>query len=182
MMEEEKKKRRKRRAYLDDFQEIASGEYIYRGPLYYYKEGGLSRAKALAILWGLTAVMAAAVLVGGLVPAAGMQNTVYVLLPYAGGLLSVVSVVWAMCRLTAGGDPLREYVFRATAAQFKVRSILVVLFAACTLLGSLICLLRHGAGSSPAGTAVFWAGQILLCAAALAWKSVSLSLKWEIDR
>ena len=90
----EEKKRRGRRAYLEDFQKTATGEYVYTGKLHYYETQGLERRQALLRLWLLTGAIAAAVVVSGCVPAAGMSNTFYVLLPYAGALLSAASVVW----------------------------------------------------------------------------------------
>ena len=88
----EEKKRRGRRAYLEDFQKTATGEYVYTGKLHYYETQGLERRQALLRLWLLTGAIAAAVVVSGCVPAAGMSNTFYVLLPYAGALLSAASV------------------------------------------------------------------------------------------
>lgn len=174
----EKKKRWNRRAYLDDFQKTATGEYAYTGILHYYQDEGMPRRKALTILWALTAVMALTVLTAGCVPAAGMQSTAYVVLPYAGALLSTASVVWLMCRLSAGGDPLRDYVYRATVRQFAPRSILTIVFAACALLGDVVYLILHGVDDRLAGTVVFLTCIALLLGAALAWKSVTKKLMW----
>ena len=53
-MAEEQKKRRSRRAYLDDFQKTASGEYVYNGKLHYYQSEHMGRKKAIFVLWLLT--------------------------------------------------------------------------------------------------------------------------------
>ncbi len=173
------KKRRGRRAYLDDFQKTATGEYVYTGQLHHYETEGISRRQALARLWILTAVMAVAQVVSGCVPAAGMSNTFYVLLPYAGGLLSAASVVWLMCRLSAGGDPLRHYVYTATVGQMRLRGYLVLAFAAVTLVGEAVYLILHGVGTVLAGTVVFVICQAIFLIAALAWKSFVRKLCWS---
>ena len=148
----EEKKRRGRRAYLEDFQKTATGEYVYTGKLHYYETQGLERRQALLRLWLLTGAIAAAVVVSGCVPAAGMSNTFYVLLPYAGALLSAASVVWLMCRLAAGGDPLRHYVYTATVAQMRVRGRLVLIFSALTLVGEEMCIRDRDMPFLPDGT------------------------------
>lgn len=108
-----------------------------------------------------------------------MSNTFYVLLPYAGGLLSVASVVWLMCRLAAGGDPLRHYVYTGTVAQMRVRGYLVLIFSALTLAGEAVFLILHGVGTVLAGTIVFLACQMICLGAALAWKSFVKKLSWS---
>ena len=173
------KKRRGRRAYLEDFQKTATGEYVYTGKLHYYETQGLERRQALLRLWLLTGAIAAAVVVSGCVPAAGMSNTFYVLLPYAGALLSAASVVWLMCRLAAGGDPLRHYVYTATVAQMRVRGRLVLIFSALTLVGEVVHLILDGVGTLLPGTLVFLACQLICLAAALAWESFVKKLNWS---
>ena len=175
----QEKKRRGRRAYLDDFQKTATGEYVYTGQLHYYETGSIPRRKALLWLWLMTGAMAAAQVLSGCVPAAGMSNTFYVLLPYAGGLLSVASVVWLMCRLAAGGDPLRHYVYTGTVAQMRVRGYLVLIFSALTLAGEAVFLILHGVGTVLAGTIVFLVCQMICLGAALAWKSFAKKLSWS---
>lgn len=178
-MADGKKKRPGRKAYLDDFQRTASGAYVYNGELHYFVEQGMTRVRALTVLWALTAGMAAAAVTAGCVPAAGTRDTVYVLLPYAGSLLSVASVVGAMCRLTTGGDPLRDYVYRATVGQFRARGVLVLLFAGGTLLGGAVNLRLHRAGELLSGTVIFLICEALVFIFAFLWKSVFLRLKWS---
>ena len=102
----QEKKRRGRRAHLDDFQKTATGDYIYTGQLHPFKPGAFTRRQALLRLWLAAAGLAAVLVAAGCIPVAGMRNTFYVILPYAASLLAAASVVWLMCRLTAGGDPL----------------------------------------------------------------------------
>ncbi len=178
-MSEGKRGWKGRRAYLDDFQKTASGEYVYTGVLHHYEGKGMSRGKALAVLWALSAVMAVTAVVPGCVTAVGMQNTIYVLLPYMGSLMSTVSVIWAMCRLAAGGDPLRDYVYRATVGQARLRSLLTAGFTAAALVGSLVCMILHGVGDMLPGTIVFWVCELLLLGCALLWLRVMNQLRWS---
>jgi hypothetical protein len=84
-----------------------------------------------------------------------------------------------MCRLTAGGEPLRDYVYKATVKQYVLRSVLTIVFAACSLLGDGIYLILHGFDSKVAGTAAFLVCQTLLCVCGIIWKKFFNELKWS---
>ncbi len=172
-------KKRRRRAYLTDFRAEVGGGYVYTGPLYHFQPGRLSRGRALALLWGLTALMALCAVGAGCIDAAGMGDCWYVIAPWAATLISMASVVWLMCRLSAGGDPLRGYVYTATVERFAPRSALVVGFSACAVLGELIFLLRNGAQGRQGGTALFLVCMVLAMGSAALWRRVTKGLKWS---
>lgn len=178
MADQENKKRRGRRAYLEDFHKTATGDYVYEGATHPYPAQKLSRRQALARLWTAAAAMAALALLGGCLPAAGMQNTFYVILPWAAGLISAGAVVWLMCRLSAGGDPLRDYVYTATVQRFGQRGVAVTVCAGLTLTGELLCLALQGPGERLPGSLALLASQGLLLAAGLWWLHFTRRLKW----
>ncbi len=181
-MAEEKKKKR-RRSYLSDFERGRDGRYVYRGKLHAFQEeterGPRSRKKEMAYLWVLTVLLAAAVVTAGCIPVSAMLNCAYVLLPYAATLLAAASVLWLMCRLTAGGDPLRDYVYRATVRQVRPRGILTVVFALCTILGEVIFLAMRGAAGNGGWSAAFLLCLCLAAAAGFLWRRRLESLCWE---
>ena len=164
----EKKKSRGRRAYLDDFRRSASGEYIYTGA-YYSRSGGYSRREHLARLWPAGAVLIAAAVARGCIPVAGMAggtlHSLYVLIPYLCELICAVSVVWALVRLSANPEPLREYVHSATAAILPLRSAFAAAFAAAAFVGAygLPLIALHA----------------VACAAALLVRRFSKAQQWE---
>lgn len=168
----------RRRSYLNDFQPTVSGDYIYTGALYSWAEPGLARRRALIRLWLGAALPAMLIVAAGCIPVPGMQNCPYVLLPYAGALVSQAAVVWLMGRLSAGGERLRAYVYEATVGRFRVRGGCALCFTALTLAGHGIYLLRHGAGEHAGGAVLFW---LLLggCAACqLWWRRTACALRW----
>ncbi len=176
------KKRRGRRSYLEDFKRTASGEYIYKGPCHSYQEDGLSRQKALAVLWLLTIAMAASVVAGGCMPAAGLMDCWYVILPWGFSLVAVVSVVWLMGRLTAGGDPLRDYVYRATVLQSRLRGNLVFFLAAATLAGETVYLLGNGFGIRMKETVFFLFCMSALFVCTILWRLIMRRLHWSPEK
>jgi hypothetical protein len=120
--------------------------------------------------------MAAAVAVAGCVPAHGMEGSFYVLLPYVASLLSVFLILWLMVRLTAGGDPLRDYVYKATVGKYAARSALAMICAGCAGAGECAYLLLHGFESY--GDGVFLACQAALCIGACLWRREFQALRW----
>ena len=178
MAERENKKRRGRRAYLEDFHKTATGEYVYEGEVHHFRPGRLTWKQAMLRLWLCTGVMIAGVAAAGVVPAAGPRNTVYVVLPYALSLVAVVALTWLMARLTAGGEHLRDYVYKATGAQFTPRGVFVMVCAALSAAGQLVHLLLGGAGDRLAGSLALVALQGAVFAAALVWWRLARTLNW----
>lgn len=60
-------------------------------------------------VWIMAAALALAVVAGGCIPAPGMQNCFYVLLPYLGEVVAAASVVWALAKLGTDWREVREY-------------------------------------------------------------------------
>lgn len=172
------RKRRGRRGYLEDFQKMASGEYIYKGVYHAYQGEGVSLRKALAGLWVLTVGMAVSVIAGGCMPAAGLMDCWYVILPWGICLIGVVSLVWLMGRLTAGGDPLRDYVYRATVLQSRLRGNLVMILAAATIAGESVYLFGNGAGDRVMETVVFFFSMVIVLVCVVLWQVIFSRLRW----
>lgn len=159
--------RRKRRAYLDQFTKNAAGEYIYEGGHYTFQDTGKSRKRALTELWLLVGGGTAMVLAGGCIPAPGVGSCPYVLVPYVAALIASFSCVWSLGQLTAGGDPMREYVYHDSVEKLPGRALATAVCALLALAGECLYLGLHG-GSLAFGllflllmaggaAAVFWA-------------------------
>ena len=122
--------------------------------------------------------MAAAVVTAGCIPAAGPSHIPYVILPYLASLLAAASVVWLMCRLTAGGDPLPDYVHAATVKQFGLRGTLALVCSAAALVCEGIYLALNGAGDRLAGSIGFLVCEGVAALCALWWKISTQKLRW----
>lgn len=139
-----KKKREKPRSYLNDFKLNAAGKYEYFGNHYKWDNPDRSRRSMLTLAWSVIAACSAVTVASGCNTAAGMANTFYVILPYVAEVASLFSVVWGACRLTFGGEPLREYIYRETVPKLPLRSLLAAISALVGLVGSLIFILLNG--------------------------------------
>ena len=111
-----------RKSYLKDFKKDKDGKYVYQGDWYRYQYGQMSRQGLLARLWGMCAVLVCTAVAAGCVPAAGMDECFYVLLPYAVSVVSGISVCWSLGRLTAGGEKIRSYVYETSCSKIPFRS------------------------------------------------------------
>ncbi len=109
----------------------------------------MERRRQLLMLWVPGVLMIAAAVVRGCIPAAGMLNCAYVLLPYVGELVCAVSVVWALVRFSANEEPLRDYVYNATAAILPVRAVFTACFAAAALIGEIVYFAINGFAGVP---------------------------------
>ena len=122
-MADKKKKQAGRRAYLNDFHRDLTGAYIYDGSHFHFAGDGWKQV--LLRLWALGIVLVVLVLAGGF-SGETMSHCVFQILPYLVEVGAVGSVVWALVRLTSGGETLRAYVYKATVQALPGRAVLVM--------------------------------------------------------
>lgn len=137
-------KRRGGRAYLNDFERDLTGRYHYRGRHYRYA-GEMPRRQALALMWAAAGGSQLLLAAAGFLDGQGLGRSFYVLLPYAGAFVANVSVCWALGRITAGGEALREYVHERSVARLPLRSLVTALLAGAAALMCLVHMALHGA-------------------------------------
>lgn len=125
-MADEKKKRRGRRAYLEDFHRNVAGEYIYTGQTHAWKA---PRGKTLRKLWLCAIAAIGAAVAAGCVPNTGMERRVWALIPYVLMLISSGVQGWLLYKLTDGGDPVRDYVWKASVPRLPAAGIVTGILA-----------------------------------------------------
>lgn len=135
---EQPAKRKRRRAYLDDFKKTGEGQYRYEGALYQSTLPEKERRRTSGLLGFCCCGVTALTLAAGCVPSAGMQNSVYVLLPYAVQMAAALSTIWAYGRMARGGDPLREYIYESTVLKLPLRGGLTGCLALVCAVGEFI--------------------------------------------
>ncbi|MDO4321814.1 MAG: hypothetical protein Q4C61_04745 [Lachnospiraceae bacterium] len=173
------KQRKGRRAYLNDIKMNESGKYVYEGTYYAWDEKEKGRRRILAKLWGVCAVLAAAAVAAGCIPAPGMENCVYLVLPYALQVIAAVSVCWGLGRLSLGGNPLREYVYQAAVEKLPGRAVISAVFAGLTAAGELVYVIQNGVQGEAGMFALCLVLEAIVTAAALYLRFAVLKLSWE---
>ena len=149
------KKRRGRWAYLDDYKALANGEIIYTGKIYSYS-GSTPWKKSLAPLWLCAGVSGVCVAVCAMLPASGMMNTFYVILPWLLSFIGASSVVWALCRIAHHGEHLKEHIFKATVAALPIRTVFTTICGAVTMAGHIVKLVLDRGSETPAADVCFF--------------------------
>lgn len=129
-MADAKKKRRGRRAYLDDFHQNVAGEYIYTGQTHAWKS---KRSTALLKLWACGVIALASAVAAGCIPHTGMERRVWALIPYVVMLAATCVQGWFLYKLTEGGNPVRDYVWKASVQRLPATGIVIAILALLTI-------------------------------------------------
>ena len=177
--EAKQKNRSGRRAHLNSFVLNAEGDYGYQGISYAFEGQGKSRKRFFIELWILGALAAAATILAGCIPAPGMDDCFYVLLPYLGEVAAVGRLIWALIRLTAGGDPLRAYVFEATVEKIPRRAVTSMVFAGIGAVGCIIFLIFQEFQGPIWGKVLFFVLKLLVLVTMVMIKCRVLCAGWR---
>ena len=135
---------RKRRTYLEYFRKNAAGEYVYAGDFYVFQGDEQTRKRALLRMWTLLGLAAVLTVLGGCIPVPGLTGTWYILCPYVASVIALFAALWSLGELTAGGEPLREYVYEKSKKRLRFRMIFAAVCAVLALGGELIFALPKG--------------------------------------
>lgn len=132
-----------RKAYLNNYKPKKGGGYEYIGKKYEY-QGSEGFKKMLKKLWLLGGGAFVCMIASGCLTPPGASGSPYVVLPYAAGLVAGVSIVWALCRLSARGPSLETHVYEATIKALPRRGIAAMFFTAASLAGLAIYVFFNG--------------------------------------
>ena len=166
----------KGKSYLKEFTSDAEGNYVYTGA-HYTLDGDAKRTNLrLALLF---AAVFAAVLGSGLINAAGMSNTFYVILPYVGEVAAMFALGWNTVRLVKSGERVRAYVYFAVKSRLPAGALLTAAFALVGLVCSAVFLILHGSEGKPVQCAVFFVLKLVAAALGFLTYRYFKSLKWE---
>lgn len=132
----------KNRSYLEDYQINEQGEYEFHGVLYRW-EVPEKRKEVIRRLWLFLTAAAVLMLAAGCIPAPGVNNMFYLLLPYAIGLGFCVWSAMALGRMSAEADPMREHVFKTSAGRLPVTFLLAAMMGIICVIAEAVHLVLH---------------------------------------
>ena len=134
----EKKKRKGRRAFLEDFEKQTDGTYKYIGVVWKTKMGQEDFIKRMKVLLVLGILCLVIPLAGGFVPAEGLLNTFYVILPYTAVLVAGITILWGQASWYYHGAQLRDYVYEKTVKALPGRLMAGVICGSIACLGTTV--------------------------------------------
>ncbi|MBQ9268172.1 MAG: hypothetical protein IJ206_01505 [Oscillospiraceae bacterium] len=156
----------------------AAGEFIYTGDWFVYS-GTVPRKRLICELWGLCGVAAVLLLVAGFLPAPGLIGCWYVQIPYVLSLGALLTVLWALGRLTLAGEPIRESVLYGAAQSLPRRLVLASVLSGLTAVCETLFLLSNREQNSlPLGIAFLALSAVGCVALVLARLRIS-RMSWE---
>ena len=130
------------RHYLDDYQINELGEYEYHGLLYRWVEPE-KRKEVLRSLWLCRTAAAVLMLAAGCIPAPGVNNMFYLLLPYAAGLGFCIWSAMALGRMGAEGNPMRGHVFKTSAGRLPIIFLFAAVMGIICVIAEVVHLILH---------------------------------------
>ena len=165
-MMEKKRRKRGENSYLNDFHPNLAGEYIYDGTLFACQAETDAIRASQRRLWAAGALLVLAAVAGGCIPAPGMQNHFYVILPYLGELIASLTVLWALVKLGRDWSAVREYIYERTVPALPRRATAAAVFAAFGVIAEAVHLILSGAGGQTLFAALYFLLKLLsvLCA------------------
>ena len=135
----------------------------------------MAKKTALSLL----AALLAAALLGGCIPAPGMQNHFYVILPYLGELAFSVSVLWVLVRLGQDWSAVREYVYMHTVPALPRRAAGAAIFAALGAAAECVHLVLSGSGGQTLFAVIYLLLKLVSTLCALFIRREILLTNWD---
>lgn len=178
-MRDEKGTGKNRRAHLRDFVLGANGRYVYRGDTYRFAGSASERCRAYAAVGAFALLSLAASVAAGCIPAAGMENCFYVILPWLVSVICDLLLALSACRLLLSSDPLRAYVYRKSAELLPSRATASAIAPAACLLGETVYLILNGADGKIPLVLLFIALLLLSSASAYLLRRRATALRYE---
>ena len=176
------KRKERREARLRDIIQDAEGNVVYTGDLWRIADSDEtgSGGRQRAVLMGVLAVLALAVIGSGCIDAKNAIGSFYVVLPYIGEVSALFGLAWNAVKVLVPADGVRTYTLEHVRPRVPGACRILIVFALAGLLFSAIYLVRYGAGDkTPDGIAYL---MLKFAAAALAeWYARRFgTTKWEI--
>lgn len=174
--------RKKERERLKDFRRGEDGRYVYAGD-HVRLAGGTDPRRLLATLWGSCVAALLASVVAGVANPAGLSGCPYVVMPFMCQLVALVSVAWALGRLTvalrsAADGRVRAYVRDETVGALPLRGAISAVCALVCAAGEVVFLATGGAAVAPAEMALL-ACEVVAVVALVALRSAARATEWE---
>lgn len=137
---EKDKNRKQRRAYLNDFKKTEDGKYVYEGSIYRQAGDEKTVKQGRRNMLISCTVLICSVVLSGFLPAPGLKDSAFVLLPYAAELIASVSCCVAVVRILLSGFRLRQYVYETTVGKLPGRAAFAAVSAGASVTGECIYL------------------------------------------
>ena len=170
----------KRKEYLKDYQQGADGKYTYSGKTYGLSGTDEDRKKSYLILVVIVAALTASVIGSGLIDAAGMVNTFYVIIPFIGEVCALFALWWYLAHLMMEGPKVRGYVFEKANGRIPPAALILIFFAVCGLVMSAVFQLFNGFEGKMMKCILYLVLKALNAGLAFLFRKYYNNLEWKV--
>ena len=168
--------RKSRKKALDYYQKGADGKYVYTGGYMVWEKGGKARKATLGKLWALTVGAFGCAVAAGCIPAPGLADSIYVIVPLVIQIILAGACIWSLWQFSDEGEQIKEYIFHDSVEKLPGRLTGALVFALLTaVLEGLYLILNPGFASM---ILLFWVLEILSAGAAIWAKKIISRLEW----
>ncbi len=170
----------RKKDYLKDYKQGASGKYEYGGISYTFDGTPEERKKAYFTLAGIAVLLSASVIGSGLIDAAGMVNTFYVIVPFIGEVCALFAIWWNLSKLLMEGEKIRGYIFESVNNKVDPAALILVFFAVCGLAMSVIFQITNGFEGKMLKCFLYLFTKVLNAILAFLFKKYYNNLEWKV--
>ena len=144
-------------------------------------ETSLSAAKAPTLtLTGIAVLLTASVIGSGLIDAAGMVNTFYVIVPFIGEVCALFAIWWNLSKLLMEGEKIRGYIFESVNNKVDPATLILVFFAVLGLVMSVVFQATNGFEGKMFKCFLYLFTKALNAVLAFLMKKYYNTLKWKV--
>lgn len=173
------KERREER--LRDIMQDASGKPVYSGDLWHIADAdgpGSALRQRMLLIAGLAA-LALIVLGSGCIDAKNAMGAFYVVLPFVGEVSALFGLVWNAVKLILTGEGVRSYVLDRARSRIPAACRILSIFAAAGFILSILYLVLHGIGETPADSLAYLLLKFAAAIMAEWYRRSFISTVWE---
>ena len=145
-------RKEKREARLKDIMQDAQGNVVYTGDLWCIAddEQAGSGQRQRAVLIGVLAVLALAVIGSGCIDAKNAIGSAYVMLPYIGEVSALFGLLWNAAKVLFSHGGVGTYTLEHVRGRISGACRILTVFALAGFLFSTVYMIKYGAGDKTA--------------------------------
>jgi hypothetical protein len=162
--------------FLDSFRPGADGKYVYTGDTFALK----GNYKSAYLKMSLMCIALALCTVGsGFINAAGMNNTFYVIIPYAGEIICLFVILWNSTRIIYAGQNVRAYIYEPCVPRIYSGALALSVFSLVAFVGSVVFTVLHGFEGKTLHCIFYWFLKLITVPFGIALNRFVKKLEWE---
>ncbi len=162
--------------FLDNFKLGPDGKYVFTGDTFSLKGDWKKQYLKLSLM---NVALALCVIGSGLINAAGMNNTFYVIIPYVVEVICLFVLLWNSVRIVYAGQVVRSYIYQPGFSRVCEGAVAIAVFSLLALIGSVIFTALHGFEGKTLQCIFYWVLKLITVLFGVTLNRFAVKLEWE---